>query len=136
MDNNESKITDQLRIMFVIHFLIDVSMALPLFIAPVWFLEALGWNFVDPYTTRLTAAALFGIGIESYFARNSTMKEFDGLLNLKVIWSLTAVIGIAWSLIEKAQGNPLFAYLVLILFGVFHVIWVYYKLQTRKNITH
>ena len=64
---------------FVVHFVADVAFAIPLFLAPEWFLGLVGWETVDPIATRLVAAALFGIGIESLFARNSDVNGFKGM---------------------------------------------------------
>ena len=37
---------------FVIHFIADVVSAVPLFVAPEWFLGQLGWPAADPISTR------------------------------------------------------------------------------------
>ena len=44
-------------------FIADIVSAVPLFIAPVYCLELLGWPSPDPVATRMVAAALFGIGL-------------------------------------------------------------------------
>jgi hypothetical protein len=64
-----------LRSWFIVHFVADMLSALPLFIAPREVLGWLGWNAVDPIATRLVAAALFGIGIESYLARSVVVAD-------------------------------------------------------------
>ena len=79
-------VPEKLRFWFVIHFVIDILFAIPLFIAPEWMLTIFGWHTVDPLTSRLVAAALFGIGIESYLGRNAGIEYFRGMLNLKLIW--------------------------------------------------
>jgi len=116
-----------LRKWFVFHFWADISVAIPLFVAPVLVLQFVGWKHVDPYTARLTAAALFGIGIESYLGRNENADSFRTMLMLKVIWSATAVIGIAWSLVEAPQGRPVFGYVFLAVFVAFHIVWQYWR---------
>jgi len=128
----ETKVPNALRTWFVIHFLIDVLFALPLFIAPVWALRLFGWQTIDPYTTRIAAAALFGIGIESYLGRNAGVESFRNMLTLKVIWSFAAVVGLALSLAQGAQGRPLFAWLVLAIFVGFNILWVYWRRQLGK----
>ena len=118
-----------LRTWFVVHFWADILFALPLFLAPVEVLEILGWKQIDPYTARLTAAALFGIGIESLLGRNGDVEAFRAMLNLKVIWSATAVIGIGWSLVQGPHDRPLFAWAVLGIFIAFHALWQYWRYQ-------
>lgn len=120
-----------LRVWFIIHFFADIFSAIPLFIAPgllTWF----GWESVDPYTTRLVAAALFGIGIESWIGRNARIETYKNMLNLKIIWSGTAVIGLALSILQGAQNVPLAAVAVLIIFVGFHLIWVYWRIQVGR----
>ena len=59
-------LSQQLKIWFIIHFFLDVAAAIPLMCFPVQSLALLNWQSFDPFATRLVAAALFGIGIESW----------------------------------------------------------------------
>ena len=126
-DTEKEEVPSALRAWFVVHFWADILVALPLFVAPIFCLELLGWQHVDPYTTRLTAAALFGIGIESYLGRNANAESFRTMLTLKVIWSAMAVVGIAWTLVEAPQGRPVMAYGFLAVFLGFHILWQYWR---------
>ena len=114
-----------LRTAFVVHFVADVLFAVPLFFAPQPFLTALGWTQVDPLATRLVAAALFGIGIESLLGRNATPDAFRAMLNLKLIWSATATLGLVWS---QLDGGPPMGWAFVAVFGVFHLVWLRYRL--------
>ena len=122
----------KIGIWFVIHFVVDVITAIPLFVVPVLFLSWLGWSDIDPVAARLVAAALFGIGIESFLGRKSSLSSFITMLNLKVIWSAAAVAGLGISLIEKAQGNPPAVWAVFIIFLAFHVVWVFWRVQAGR----
>jgi hypothetical protein len=115
-----------LRIWFVIHFVIDVLLAIPLMIAPRTMLTYLGWSEIDPLSSRLVAAALLAIGIESLLARGGNTEVFRGMLNLKLIWSAAAVLGIALSLSEVATP---FAWLILGIFAFFNLLWLYWRLR-------
>lgn len=121
-----------LRTWFVIHFVIDILFAIPLMLAPTDALDLFGWQTVDPFTSRLAAAALFGIGIESYLGRNAGAAVYRGMLNLKVIWSSAAVIGLTLSLAQDAQGRPLFAWVVLAIFAGFNILWLYWRAQLNR----
>jgi len=121
-----------LRRWFVVHFIADVVAAVPLFVAPVWILGLLGWPAVDPISTRLVAAALFGIGIESYLGRNGSVDAFRAMLNLKVIWSATAALGVLWSQLE---GGPPAGWGVFAIFAGFHLVWLRYRLMLRAEAT-
>lgn len=107
-------------------------MALPLFFIPVMFFEMLGWQEVDPYASRVVAAALFGIGIESLLGRNADASAFMAMLNLKVIWSGVTVVGIAWTLAQSPQGRPFGAWAILATFLLFHCVWLYWRQRLKK----
>jgi hypothetical protein len=121
----ELAVPDSLRVWFVIHFTADMLFALPLFFMPDFFLGMLGWTEVDPVTTRLVAAALFGIGIQSLLGRNETAETFRAMLNLKIIWSMTAVAGLVWSAVES--GPPL-TWAFVGVFAAFSFVWWRYRL--------
>lgn len=124
----DAQVPSSLRKWFVVHFYADMLAAVPLFIAPEPLLTLLGWPAVDAVAARLVAAALFGIGIESLIGRNADLGSFRTMLNLKVIWSGTASIGIAWSLL---QGAPKAAWAFLAVFVCFNALWVSYRLRLR-----
>jgi hypothetical protein len=99
-------------------------------LAPREVLGALGWGEVDPIATRLVAAALFGIGIESYLGRNADAPGFRGMLRMKVIWSGSAVLGVLWS---QLQGGPAAGWGVLAIFVSFHALWLRYLVLLRQS---
>ena len=117
---------------FIIHFVADITFALPLMIVPVQFLTIFGWQTVDPVAARIVAAALFGIGIESLLGRNSTPDSFKSMLNLKIIWSLATIIGVAWCLLSNVHGRPLGLWLIFAIFVAFNVLWVYWRVRIHK----
>ena len=135
--SNNAEVPGALRVWFVIHFAVDLVFALPLMVAPELLLEGLGWQSVDPFAARLVAAALFGIGIESLLARNSRPEVFKNMLNLKIIWSLSAVVGIAISMVSAGAERPPFSWLLLGTFVAFNFVWLYWRRSIgrilRKN---
>ena len=122
-----------LSMWFIIHFIIDISLAIPLFFFPEQTLEFFGWDNIDVLMARIVAAALFGIGIESLIGRKASLDGFKNMLNLKIIWSFTASAGIGWSMIAGAQGRPLMGWIVLATFIIFHFIWWYWRIRVGKN---
>ncbi|MBE2252969.1 MAG: hypothetical protein IAE78_25780 [Myxococcus sp.] len=114
-----------LRTAFIVHFIADVVFAVPLFFAPVQLLTALGWHAVDPLATRLVAAALFGIGIQSWLGRDEPREAFKAMLNLKVIWSAAATLGLIWSMLD---GGPMMGWAFVAIFSGFHLLWLRYRL--------
>ena len=131
MSNSLQSIPQALKNWFVAHFVIDLLFAIPLMVAPVFTLELFGWKPVDPIATRLVAAALFGIGIESYLGRNAGREAFQRFINQKVIWSSAAMLGISWSLIQGIEGSGYLPWLILVIFLGFNINWVYWRWQLR-----
>ena len=118
-----------LRTWFVVHFVADVVFAAPLLVAPRAFLGLLGWSCVDPIATRLVAAALFGIGIQSLLGRSEAVATFRAMLNLKIIWSAVATIGLVWSQLE---GGPVLGWAFVAVFASFNVVWTYFRWRLRS----
>jgi hypothetical protein len=123
----KTEVPQTLKTWFVIHFVTDMLFAIPLMIAPSWALGLFGWSNIDPYTARLVAAALFGIGIESFLARDASRETYRVMLNLKVIWSLGAVTGMSVTLIQGAQDRPWFAWVILAIFLGFNLVWIFWR---------
>ena len=117
-----------LRVFFMIHFIVDVLFAIPLFVFPVTFLTFFGWGTVDPFTARLVAAALFGIGVESLIGSRGTNDSFIAMLNLKIIWSLSAVCGLVVSIAELSWQVAVFLWVVLGAFVAFNLLWFYLRI--------
>lgn len=121
-----------LRRWFVIHFIADILFAIPMFFAPVKFFTLLGWQLVDPIATRMVAAALFGIGIESLLSRNSTRESFKTMLSLKIIWSSAAIIGLSLGLISGLFGSIAVGISLLIIFVLFNALWTYWFIRLKS----
>ena len=116
-----------LKTWFIIHFFIDILFAIPLFLFPEEFLTVLDWQNIDPFATRIAAAALFAIGIESWLGRNASVETYKNMLNLKIIWSGMVVIGIIISMYQSSYSTTIFEWLLLLTFFCFHCIWLYYR---------
>ena len=117
-----------LRRWFVLHFIVDMFFAIPLLLIPDQFLTFLNWDPIDPLASRLVGAALMGIGFGAFLSRDASSSAYVAMLNMKIIWSGSAILGIVISLIS---GGPLFGWVVVIIFSVFAAIWIYYRFQIR-----
>ena len=125
----KKEVPNSLRTWFIIHFFIDILFAVPLMFFSVIFLSFLGFSIIDPLMPRLVAAALIGIGRVSFISRNKGIEVYSALLNLKIIWSLSAIFGI---LISLDRNTPIFLFVALGIFALFSCIWVYYKIILSK----
>ncbi|MEP7149188.1 MAG: hypothetical protein ABI857_09920 [Acidobacteriota bacterium] len=129
--HGNASVPSALRMWFVIHFAIDMIVALPLFFAPREVLTLFGWTAIDPLATRLAAAAFFGIGLESLMGRNAGREAFKGMLQLKLIWSAFAAIGLAWSVLEGGLKYQWIGWMLVGTFVAFHVLWWYWLLRLK-----
>jgi len=112
-----------LRRWFVVHAIVDLVFALPILIDPEGTLQLFGWSTVDPVATRLVGAALIALGTESFLGRHASVASFRTMLRLKVLWSLSACLGIALSI---SGGAPAGAWLFLMVFSSFSLVWIFY----------
>ena len=128
MDNN---IPRSLRTWFIIHFFADIIFGIPMLLFPELIFPLLGWTSIDPISIRVVGAALMGIGIESWLGRNAGVEVYRAMLNLKVIWSSSAILAIGLGILN---GGPAAGWLFLAIFVIFWFVWVYYwrKLATVK----
>lgn len=123
-------VSKNLRVWFVIHFVADYLFGVPLLIAPNWLLGLFGWPSFDPFAARLVGAALIGIGGVSLLERNASADAFRAMLNMKLLWASTAIIGMV---VTMLGGNyPLIGWGIVGIFVVFFFIWLYYRLQLRE----
>ena len=122
------QIPSSLRAWFVLHFMVDYLFAIPLFIAPAWFLSLFGFTVIDPVTARLVAAALLAVGGISLLSRNESVNVYNSLLKLKILWSVSAITGL---LVSLWHGAPVLLWLAVVVFALFCGIWSYYFWKLR-----
>ena len=121
-------IPPSLRNWFIIHFVADMIFGVPLLLIPGKMLQVFGFPSDHFFFARLVGAALIGIGGSSFLARNSVIEVFRGLLELKILWSATAIIGILLSIYDRA---PRSAWLFLAIFCVFSSAWITFRYKLR-----
>lgn len=115
-----------LRRLFILHFVLDYIIAVPLMLAPQRMMMFLGWHSPESVATRLAAAALIAIGGISLLAHNAGSETYRLMLTMKLLWSGAAIIGLILSIIE---GAPVFAWVFLFIFAVFFGIWLFYRMK-------
>jgi hypothetical protein len=87
---------------------------------------------VDPVASRLVAAALFGIGIESLLARTAPSSSFPALLDLKLIWSTAALVGLLLSILEGVHGVPWALWGFVAIFAAFNLLWGWWRRRVAQ----
>lgn len=122
-------IPQSLRRAFVLHAVVDLAIGLPLLIAPATFLGALGWITVDPAAARLVGAALVAIGAKSYSSRHAGPETFRTLLDLKLLWSAGAILGLVLAI---GDGAPSACWLFLAIFVAFFGVWTHHRIRMKQ----
>ncbi len=128
----KKEIPSALKTWFLVHFYVDLIVAVPLFFFPEAILIFLGWENPDLITARLFAAALFGIGISSLLVKKAGFEVYVNMLNLKIIWSTFAILGIFLSILQLEGTRPFGAFFALFVFVFFNFLWIYWKVRLEK----
>ncbi|MES1207356.1 MAG: hypothetical protein ABUS79_15570 [Pseudomonadota bacterium] len=123
------EIPASLRAWFVVHSLVDIAVAVPLLLAPEALLPRFGWQSVDPVASRLVAAALLAIGVQSWRGRNDGAAAYRAMLALKVVWSAAAIVALT---IAIGRGAPPLTFGFLAMFLGFCGVWTYYAIRLRQ----
>ena len=114
-----------LRKWFVFHGVVDFIFGIPLLLFPSWILSLFHVFPEEFVMARLVGAALLGIGGASLFCE--AQESFSSFLNLKIIWSLSALVALGISLF---LGASLRLWIIFGIFLGFSFIWVYFKKTT------
>jgi hypothetical protein len=118
-----------LRRWFVVHFVVNLVIGLPLLFAPALLLRPLGWTTIDGAAVRLVGAALLAIGGQSFLGRNGGVEQYTVMLNLKIIWSFAAIAGL---LVSIGEGAPSAVWALLSLFLCFAGVWSHYRIRFKQ----
>jgi hypothetical protein len=89
----------------------------------------LGFSAVDPVSPRLVGAALVGIGTQSLIGRNEGLDAYRIMLNLKLLWSSTAIFALVMGI---GEGAPPVTGLFLAVFLAFFGVWTYYRIRFKQ----
>lgn len=121
-----------LRRWFLAHFCIDLIFATPLLLFPSFFLLKIGFSVTSSTLVfaRLVGAALIGIGGESLLMHKKSKETFLAMLDLKLLWSFAAMIGLFISLL---QGATFFLVSIFVVFSLFFFVWFMYKKRLQKE---
>ncbi len=123
-------IPQALKTWFTLHFFADMAFGIPLLLAPLWTMKVFGFHTGDPMMARLVGAALLAIGATSLITKHASLDSYRTMLVLKLIWSSSAILGIALSIVE---GAPSASWLFLVIFALFFLIWLHFYRKIELN---
>ncbi len=121
-------VSQTLRRWFLIHFVLDFLFGLPLLFFPAFTLSLFGFLTENLMLARLVGAALIGIGGTSLLMHRAGIEIYKAMLDLKIFWSISAIIAIILSIMT---GAPPSAWLFLAIFGLFSVVWTRYRFLVK-----
>jgi hypothetical protein len=119
-----------LRAWFVVDFVVDTLVAVPILLAPESFLMRLGWTAIDPVSPRLLGAALLAMGAQSWRARNQGPDVLRALLGVKTIWTAAAIVGLVLAI---TQGAPSLTFALLATCLALSGVWIHYTIRLRQQ---
>ncbi|MBT4651772.1 hypothetical protein HOC13_04610 [Candidatus Woesearchaeota archaeon] len=118
------QVPKSLRVWFLIHFVVDIIVAIPLIFFTKYTLSLFGFPLENLVFARLVGAALIGIGMTSYFCKKK--EHFEIMLILKIFWSLAAIVALIWGIIETKLPA---LWVFLIIFIIFSTVWHFYQMR-------
>lgn len=72
---------------------------------------------------------MLGIGGVSLLAHRRGIESYKSLLELKIIWSVSAIVGLILSFIS---GAPKVLVIIILTFLVFSLIWIRYRILIKN----
>ena len=120
-----------LQLWFILHFMIDIFIAIPLFLFPETFLSCMGFEGARAgiALSRVVAAALIAVGTISFLMHHKKIEFYLLMLDFKLIWSASAIVGL---LISAFQTKVTALYLFAALFAAFFLLWLYWKQRLNR----
>ncbi len=123
------EVSATLRRWFAVDAVVGIVAGAPLLLFPGGLLGALGWTTIDPATARLAGAALLAMGLQTHFARHGGLDVYRNLLNLKMIFSAGAALGL---FLAVGDGAPAAAWAFLSLYTGLCGIWTHYRIRMKQ----
>jgi hypothetical protein len=124
----EAKVSNGLKITFLIHAIISIIFGLGLYLVPVQFGATIGWPQGDTTMARLTGNALIAFGISSWLAYRATNWEQVRIILITEIW--LTILGALIALYSALYGGaPSFIWANFAIFVVFAVLWIYFYMK-------
>lgn len=127
-------VSPALRLAFKVHCLVDLSFAIPLLVYPN-FMSIFGFQSIDPFSSRLFAAALFAIGLSSWSTDDMSREVFRKMLRLKILFSAFSLLGVfvAIGTTSADETVPWGAWFLIVpTFSAFHLAWQYFYFSLKK----
>jgi len=122
-------VPNSLRYWFLLHFALDIIVAVPLIVMPVAVLQFVGLPGEGVLTARLIGAALIGIGGASLLENKMGKEGYNVMLTLKILWSVAAQVVLLLSIYD---GAPSAVWGIFTIFFVFSIVWIRYKFVLNR----
>ncbi|MHA2008372.1 MAG: hypothetical protein ACXABO_03985 [Promethearchaeota archaeon] len=119
-----------LKVVLLIHFVLGIILGIIFLFFPEAYCDLLGVAMTDHGALRLIGAASLALGGGSFLAfRSKDWEKTKLLVQLDLIWLISASVGIMWWLLE---GGPVAAWWVFGMFIVFLAALAYFYYLQEK----
>ena len=119
-----------LKIILLVHFIMGIILGFIFLILPEAYCDIVGVTMTDHGVLRLIGAASLALGGGSFLAyRSKEWEKTKLLVQLNLIWLISAVVGVVWWLIE---GGPVAGWWVFGMFVIFLIAFVYFYILQEK----
>lgn len=122
------KLPKILTLLLMVHGVVNIMIALPLFVTPAKFLRLVGWLVEDYTVARLLSAAFALVAVICFNSNSLKPHQACNSLLYLAVWDASVAAVIFIYLIEAEDDSPVGFPLVIMLFSaVFAVIWIYFR---------
>ena len=119
-----------LEIVFLVHFIVGLILGIIFLFIPETYCTLVGVTMTDYGILRLVGAASLALGGSSFLAyRSKDWEKAKLLVQLDLIWLVSAIVGLVWWLIES---GPVAGWWVFGMFVAFLGAFVYFYILQEK----
>ncbi len=119
-----------LEIVFIVHFILGLILGIFFLFIPEIYCNLVGVTMADYGLLRLIGAASLALGCGSFLAyRSKDWEKSKLLVQTDLIWLVSAIVGLAWWLIES---GPVVGWWVFGMFVAFLIVFAYFYILQEK----
>jgi hypothetical protein len=125
-----------LRTTFWVHAFVALVIGIALVLAPVWTMDLLGWDLLEPPLMQLYGVTIIALGVSSLLAALAhRWEEVRVVAYTEVFFTAAAVLMFLYLMFISDAAIPGLTWALAILYALFFVAFGYFALQERAK-TH
>lgn len=124
-----------LRTTFWFHAFVAIVMGAAMILAPVWTMNLLGWDLLEPPLLQLYGVTLMALGVSSLLAALAHhWEEVRVVAYTEVFFTSAAILMFVYLMFFSDAAIPRLTWALAILHALFFVAFGYFTLQERARL--